>query len=211
MYDNQKYNLNSGPFRMCSGVWDENKHTFKRLGSTEIYNCCLTSCEPHIEECYKLCNNVKKESLGSHNRCDKICKDLQQSCFSTCQLSTPGHWGGDDFMYEIIKKMGCGDTYYNTIDKKCIEINKNEIINQCNDHCTSDMSVGCEDHCKNMYDSFLENPNKHQIENHIKSSTNILFEQLKEEPHDYILYVLYAILISFILAALYIFVLKMIY
>ena len=121
MYDNQKYDLDSGPFGLCTGYWDKNNNIFRKFGSTDMYKCCLKSCIPNIEECYKLCNNVNK---GSVSRCNKICEDIEESCSDFCRLSSPGFWGMDSPIYEGIKKFGCGDIYYNTIDKKCMEINR---------------------------------------------------------------------------------------
>jgi|688.fasta_scaffold314394_2 hypothetical protein len=206
MYDNQKYNLDSGPFGLCTGYWDENNNTFRKFGSTDTYKCCLTSCIPEIEECYKLCNNVKK---GSISRCNKICKDIEKSCHDYCQLSTPHFWGMDDPIYEIIKKFGCGDGYYNTIDKKCIEINKDAIVNICNKNCIPTRSIGCENHCKYMYDSLINS--NISISKKNKSISDKVFVKPIEDKSDYILYVLYAIFIGFILVALYIFKTKMIY
>jgi hypothetical protein len=198
MYDNQKYNLDSGPFGLCSGYWDEKTNSFKKSGSTDTYKCCLSSCIPNIEECNKLCNSVTK---GSTTRCNKICKDIEQSCNDYCELATPRFWGMDDPMYDIIKDFGCGSNYYDTIDIKCMERNKDKIISICNKNCIPTISIGCKNHCKYMYDLLTKSLNLK-----IKKTSQAEYKSFIENNNNnsnYVSYILYSILIVFILVAFY--------
>jgi hypothetical protein len=203
MFDNQKYDLESGPFTMCTGYWDKNNDTFRKFQSTDTYKCCLTTCFPDVEECNKLCTNIKK---GSVSTCNKICENVKKACYNYCQLSTPNYWGMNDPIYEGIKTLGCGEPYYNIIDKKCLEINKDKIINMCKYKCIPTISIGCENHCKYMYNYLI---------NYDTEYKSILDDSLLTKTlvnnDKYIKYILYAIFISFILVALYIFKTKMIY
>jgi hypothetical protein len=89
-----------------------------------------------------------------------------------------------------------------------MKINKNAIINICNKNCIPTRSSWCDKHCKYMYDSLI-NFNISKSKKNKLISDKVFVNPLDKD--NYILYVLYAIFIGFILVALYIFKTKMIY
>ena len=82
MISSKRYNLNAGPFSLCSGTRDENSKSYKRATVTEIGECCLQTCVPTIKECHELCKDSNNPEA-----CHQTCNDIKESCEYNCMLS----------------------------------------------------------------------------------------------------------------------------
>lgn len=199
MIKNSKHTLNTGPFSLCSKIWDSTSNTFKIANSVEKNKCCLQSCMSYIKKCYNLCPNSKNS-----NECQLKCDNIQKSCNDYCTLSTKGVWGVNNPIYEGIKKYNCGDGYYHHINNECVKKNKNNIISLCNKQCIPKIDVDCKKHCQYSYDYII---NKKDVSSTIK--TNERNKKILQKGNRSTVYILYSLGLSIIFSMLFLYLIEL--
>ena len=148
----KQYLLQGGLYGLCTSVWDPSSKKYIKANESEILKCCLDSCRPTIDLCYKTCD----ESKEINKNCKKICKNILKACSETCQLSSPqGLWGNINPFYKSSFSYGCGDQYSSVFDKDCLKKHKDNILKKCKRNCSSDYYVNCENHCKTSYNNAI--------------------------------------------------------
>ena len=141
------YNLQTGPFGLCSGHWDEKTQVFRRADETEQGDCCLRTCKPLIDLCSRTCPKAEPKY---QELCYKTCEDISVTCGDFCKLSSP-IWGSTNPIFKGIKEQGCGDYLYEPLNNECIKKNKDGIINICRQNCRSSHTLDCDKHCQYSY------------------------------------------------------------
>lgn len=203
----RQYTLESGLFGLCSGVWNEQTHSYDKANDTDIIKCCLNSCRPIIKHCREICdenysNNGKTPRENKHALCHMVCNDIIKACEQTCSQTSPGMWGPNNPFWKSTEKHGCGGQKKVGFDIECIKNKKTEIIKDCKNICFSGIEKDCADHCQFSYDNAVNpdiNPlRKIMIEDVSKK------EKEKEIPFTILLYSGYAIAISAIFLGVYI-------
>lgn len=196
------YNLESGPFGLCSGYWDKNVGVFRESTPTEKGECCINVCRPFVKKCRKLCQKSTTQDIlkSCHIKCDKI-EDL---CEDNCQLSS-NLWGKNNPIYEASDEFGCGNSFETSINKECVIKNKNGILGECNNKCASTGITDCKEHCDYSYGLISE-----KIKNPLDVGKNLEKPQTLKKVEDGKLtyndglYVLYSFAFAIILFGLYI-------
>lgn len=142
------YNSQSGPFGLCSGIWDENAKIFRRANETDKAICCFNTCKPFVQTCVKNCPKAKT----SHFRelCYKTCHDIKESCKNNCLLSG-NSWNVDNPIYNGTRKFGCGDGFGHPIDEECMKKHTYGIMQECQRSCLPTSDLDCQKHCEYSY------------------------------------------------------------
>ncbi len=143
----KKYNLNPGPFGLCSKIWDEDSQTFKKANKTETGDCCLYTCKPTVDQCVKYCHESNNTSI-----CYKTCTNIKELCETNCQLSTE-LLGYKNPIFKGTDAFGCGNKFEQTIDKNCILKNKDNILKICQNNCLPTSDIDCYKHCEYSFNT----------------------------------------------------------
>jgi len=142
------YNLLSGPFGLCSGIWDEHAKIFRRADDTEKGECCFNTCKPFVQKCVENC--PKASSTHFEDLCYKTCHDIKESCKNNCLLSS-NSWSLNNPIYDGTKKFGCGDGFGHSINEECLKKHKDGILKECQRNCLPTQDLDCQKHCIYSY------------------------------------------------------------
>lgn len=147
--------LFSGPFGLCSGVWDKRLKKYIKATDTEIGVCCMRTNEPLVKECTEKCPTLKTKKLRAN--CAKTCSDITKLSQANCMLSGK-FWEVDKNPIFIgSNQYGCGDELFKQIDKECMKKNKEDILRLCRKNCTPSPQIDCTKHCEYSW-KFLVDP-----------------------------------------------------
>jgi hypothetical protein len=184
---NQKYDLINGPFQLCYGIWNERKKKFIKNDITTQGECCVKTCLPTLEECRKICSENNLDT-DDYNLCMKICNvEIKNACENNCRLISDD-FGFNNPIYKGTSEFGCGDGYYDKINKKCLKKNKDNIIRSCKNNCTDTPNMDCTHHCDHFYKE-LEKPSRNKFYPKKNKNINVLNKkQSKSSPKYLILY-----------------------
>lgn len=195
---NQRYNLRSGPFGLCTGYWDENERIYKGANRTQELDCCLSNCKPFIEECKTTCQKIDSDYIKG--TCEQTCEDIKNNCEDNCKLSSE-NWGVNNPIFNSIGKYGCGDGYYKPIDNNCIRKNKKDILLECKKSCIPTNDINCDEHCEYSYNLIYKSEDKTTFLSQRKMSSQ--YGVVSHLTKDY-MYILYSFSLSVIILGIYI-------
>jgi hypothetical protein len=196
------YNLESGPFGLCSGYWDKNDEVFRQATPTEKGECCINVCRPFVKKCRELCH--KSTTLDILKSCNIKCDKMEDICEDNCQLSSK-LWGKNNPVYKASDEFGCGNSFETPINKECVIKNRNEILRECNNKCASTGITDCHEHCEYSYGLISEETkNPLDIGKNLETSQNLKDLQNVKSTYNDSLYVLYSFALAIILFGFYI-------
>jgi hypothetical protein len=149
----------SKPSPFCRATWNEEKQQFERRNSYETIRCCLETCRPHIDFCYRQCNGDRS--------CNILCKQLIDTCENGCySMPSPAF----DTMFNCLDSdeevKQCGS--FPLFDKDCLEKHKENILKCCEENCTE-----CDKNktCPSMF-NFVKNDYRSTFDDLIRSDKN---------------------------------------
>lgn len=191
------FNLKSGMFATCSGIWDEKTQKYKLADSTEMAICCTQNCIHPIKYCQQYCyNNIDVTDPKILSRCLGICNDMRQMCMDTCRVSSP-YIGVDNNYILCANKYGCeGIKELPNVD--CVKKHKESIFECCRKSCIPNRDLDCQKHCEFLQKVTLD-PRKIGIPKTSKNTLNMLASRFKIYPDNTWLYISIGIIISIIM------------
>ncbi len=147
----KKFHLQTSLLPFCEGSWDEDKQNFTNDNSMDVINCCLNKCKNRIGFCFEKCHEYhgpkgKKPNYNAHIKCHKQCNDLIAVCETAC-LEYPSE--GISFLSKCASEQNCGT--YPLFDRKCLEVNKENILDCCKTDCIPTNTIDCTGQCNDFY------------------------------------------------------------
>lgn len=145
----------TGPFGLCSEIWDKKTNQYIRATDLEIFNCCMNTNLPLVEKCVQKCHMLGTKKLRKN--CAMTCHDISKIIIDNCMLSSE-FWDTDkNPIFKAAKNYGCGDGLFRYIDTKCMEKNKEDILKVCKRKCIPGIATDCDKNCDFSY-NFLVDP-----------------------------------------------------
>lgn len=187
------YSVGAASLAFCRGTWNPETQKYEDDNSLDTMQCCMKKCEGYISFCYDTC-----KSQNPTEECYQKCDELAQNCSDIC-LNYPSE--GVDIISECSGGLGCGE--YPTLDVKCMEKNREKIIDCCHASCLPTMTTNCDEQCQDFYYHLTHgmSENLKKIKNNFKSeiSTNV---EKKKTKRNYLLF----IILFFIVFCIFIFI-----
>ena len=191
----------SGPFGLCSEIWDKEKNRYIRATDSEIWDCCMRTNLPLVKKCAQKCHELGTRKL--RKSCARTCHDISKMSIANCVLSSE-FWGVDkNPISKATKLYGCGDESFKNVDTKCMEKNKENILSLCQRECIPSITTDCTKNCDFSY-RFLVDPDADPLKKRVIQLNNEL--NLKGNPTGTgnSVYIGYALGVAVILLGLYI-------
>lgn len=191
----------TGPFGLCSGIWDKETNQYIRATDSEIMDCCMRNNLPLVEKCAQKCHKLKTRKL--RNTCAITCYDISKMSVANCMLSSE-FWRADkNSIVKATKHYGCGDGRFRPIDTECVEKNKEDILSLCRRECIPGITTDCEENCKFSYRSLVD-PNTDPLKKRVIQLNEELDLDGTPTETDNSVYIVYALGVAVILIGLYI-------
>lgn len=136
--------LDSGLFSQCSVHWSPKWNKFMKSDTAETMRCCILRCANDIELCHQVCD-TRYNTKSDVKRCRDSCEIHKKMCGDTCKL-IGGVWGRENPFVKCSEDIGCGKL--ESMDKKCLSDNREEILRCCKKRCFPTEDIDCEKHCQ---------------------------------------------------------------
>lgn len=192
------YTLQSGPFGICSGVWDSETQQYKSADNTDKIKCCLDNCKKTTKNCIYECKNIK--NLKLQEKCYETCKRNDYACAGNCTL-TSKFWSINNPIFKSTMFHKCGNGFEIPIKIDCMKTNKEKIIKHCVKHCLPSSDNSCTNECNYSFD-FLTNNATNPL-NITYSYPKINRVKGPTVSSDTPVYIVYSLAISTVLLGLY--------
>ena len=157
-----RHNISVPILAPCTVRVDKEKNNIRDASSSEIFECCTSKCQYNHQYCNDTCKNDLKRVFADvpmtyvtkMGRCKGNCRIMNDLCIQDCRGLTPG-FSLDNYYYNCAAENGCPRGLGELPDKKCVENNKDVILNCCRSRCHPTDITNCEELCQTLERTIL--------------------------------------------------------